>query len=76
VGNDNPYVLNMTNGPYSKDAAWINGHSVTAVGYRTMSCGAFCNYTHYKVHNGYNESPDRVAGGNWTNAMVTRIKRK
>ena len=76
VGNDNPCVLNMTNGPYSKDAAWINGHSVTAVGYRTMSCGAFCNYTHYKVHNGYNESPDRVAGGNWTNAMVTRIKRK
>ncbi len=76
VGNNNPCVLNMTNGPYSKGSGWVDGHSVTVVGYRTMSCGPFCSYTHHKVHNGYDSPPDRVAHGNWSDAMVTRIKPK
>jgi len=42
----------------------------------TNSCGYFCNYMHHKVHNGYGESPDRVANGNWTKSMVTRIEPK
>jgi hypothetical protein len=76
VGNDNPCVLNMMKGPYIKNSGDL-GHAVTVVGYRTMSCGTFCSYTHHKVHNGYEkEPPDRVAHGNWSDAMVTRIKPK
>lgn len=75
VGNDNPCMLNMTNSGYTKHNSDF-GHSVTAVGYRTMSCGLFCDYTHYKVYSGHGTKPDRVANGNWLKAMVTRIKPK
>ncbi|WP_049924383.1 C39 family peptidase [Halopiger djelfimassiliensis] len=68
VANNNPPMLNMTNGPYSKDKQWLNGHSVTVVGYRKGS-----GYFYHKVHNGYNTSPDRISNGNWTDAFVTRI---
>ncbi|WP_222919832.1 C39 family peptidase [Natrinema sp. SYSU A 869] len=71
VANNNPPMLNMTNGPYSKDSEWINGHSVTVVGYRNGS-----GYFYHKVHNGYNTAPDRVSNGNWTDAFVTRITKQ
>jgi hypothetical protein len=71
VGNDNPCLLNMWKGPYTDDYdEEIIGHSVTVVGYRTTSSGM-----RHKVHNGYNESPDRVKQGNWRDAMITRIKK-
>ena len=72
VGNDNPCLLNMWNGPYTNDSdKTFVGHSVTVVGYRTTSSGM-----RHKVHNGYNQSPDRVRQGNWSDAMITRIKKK
>lgn len=75
IGNDNPCMLNMTKSPYTKKEGNL-GHSVTVVGYRTMSCGWFCSYTHHKVHNGYGTHVDRIANGNWTDAVITRIKPK
>lgn len=74
VGNNNPPVLNMSNGPYTKDDNLFNGHSVCVVGYREENCGILCSNFYHKVHNGYNESPDRVSNGNWTHAWITRIK--
>lgn len=65
-----PPLLNMANGPYTQDSSWLNGHSVTVVGYRNGS-----NYFYHKVHNGYNTPPDRVSNGNWSDAVVTRISK-
>lgn len=70
IGNDNPTLLNMTNGPYTKDAQWVNGHTVCVVGYRDG------NGFYHKVHQGYDDPPDRVANGNWTHAWVTRISKQ
>lgn len=72
VANNNPPMLNMMNGPYTKNNdSWKDGHSVTAVGYRKGS-----DYFYHKVHNGYNTAPDRVSNGNWTDAFVTRITKQ
>lgn len=68
VAANEPPVLNMVNGPYTKDKEWVNGHSVCVVGYRNGSNGFY-----HKVHQGYNQAPDRVVNGNWTHAWVTRI---
>lgn len=65
-----PPLLNMANGPYTQDSSWLNGHSVTVVGYRNGS-----NYFYHKVHNGYDTPPDRVSNGNWSDAVVTRISK-
>lgn len=71
VANDNPPLLNMVNGPYTKDKQWVNGHSVVVVGYRNGS-----GYYYHKVHNGYNTPPDRVSNGNWSDACITRITKQ
>lgn len=70
VANNNPPILNMTDGPYTQDNEYFNGHSVTVVGYRNGS-----DYFYHKVHNGYDQPPDRVSNGNWTEACVTRISK-
>lgn len=70
VANNNPPMLNMTDGPYTQNDSYFDGHSVTVVGYRNGS-----DYFYHKVHNGYNTPPDRVSNGNWSDAMVTRISK-
>lgn len=74
VAANEPAVLSMANGPYTKDSDGLaNGHSVCVVGYRQESCGWVCSNFYHKVHNGYAESPDRVSNGAWDRAMVTRV---
>lgn len=68
VGANEPPLLSMSNGPYTQDSEWLNGHTVTVVGYRNGS-----DYFYHKVHNGYDTAPDRVSNGNWSDAVVTRI---
>lgn len=70
VAANEPPILNMTDGPYTQDDEYFNGHSVTVVGYRSGS-----DYFYHKVHNGYGEAPDRVSNGNWTDVSVTRISK-
>lgn len=76
IANNNPLLLNMVNGPYNKDEAWdiADGHSVTVVGYRSESCGMFCNNFYHKVYNGEGGT-DQIVNGNWARAFVTRIQK-
>ena len=77
IGNNNPLVMSMTNGPYSKDSSGlVNGHTVAVVGWREESCGWLCNKFYHKVHNGYASPPDRITNGNWTWAQVTRVQKE
>jgi len=76
IGNDNPPILSMWNGPYSGKKS---GHSVAVVGYRTESCASLwnplCTDFYYKVYNGYKDQrdPDRVLHGNWLGALLTKV---
>ncbi|MCU4717479.1 hypothetical protein [Halapricum hydrolyticum] len=74
IGNDNPPILSMWNGPYSGTKS---GHSVAVVGYRTESCASLwnplCTDFYYKVYNGYATDPDRVLHGNWLGALLTKV---
>ncbi|WP_247730514.1 C39 family peptidase [Halovivax limisalsi] len=73
VSNNNPPMLNMINGPYTKkDKGWVNGHSVTVVGYK--DAGWLPSDFYHKVHNGYDEPADKIQNGNWSDSFVTRIK--
>lgn len=71
IGNDNPPILSMINGPYTKKEGWIDGHSVTPVAYEDN----FWLFYHI-VHNGYDDPPDHIVNGNWSKAVVTRISKE
>ncbi|MDS0279719.1 C39 family peptidase [Halomicroarcula sp. S1AR25-4] len=70
ISNDNPFMLNMENGPYTDKG---EGHSVCGIGYREESCGWFCSDMYYKVHNGYDDSPDLVTHGAWGDVCITKV---
>lgn len=71
VQNDNPTVLAMQDGPYTD--AIDNGHAVTVVGYDHVDDRWGFDDHYYKVHNGYDGSPDKVVHGAWDVAYLTRI---